>query len=174
LEKLYVYGRALRLKLRDDRGGRLDISDKVELTHLRTDLTWEGDAGVDEPIHEQQQFWDGRKLSEEAQEALSVIVAEMNERHGTELTDEHKLTLKQYESAFASNPDVVQAGTANNDFEAFKKVAFSPLFLDTIINQMDANEEIFKLILAEDRMRELFTEFLARSVYDQIRTSETA
>ena len=27
-----------------------------------------------------------------------------------------------------------------------------------------------KLILAEDRMRELFTEFLARSVYDQIRS----
>lgn len=45
----------------------------------------------------------------------------------------------------------------------------APSFLDAIINQMDANEEIFKLILAEDRMRELFTEFLARSAYDQIR-----
>jgi hypothetical protein len=50
-----------------------------------------------------------------------------------------------------------------------QKVAFAPVFLDTIINQMDANEEIFKPILADDRMRGLFVEFIGRSVYDQIR-----
>ena len=170
LEKLYIYGRALRLKLRDDRGGRLDVSDKVELTHLRTELILEDvDIGVTEPVYDQEQFWGGRPLSEEAQEALSVIVREMNEKHGTELTDDHKLTLKQYEGAFVSNPDVVKAATAN-DFDAFKKVAFSPVFLDTIINQMNANEEIFKLILADERMRGLFTEFIARSVYDKVRS----
>lgn len=169
LEKLYVYGRALRLKLRDDRGGRLDISDKVELTHLRTDLTWQGDARVEEPVHEQTQFWDGRPMSEEAQEALSVIVQEMNEKHGTELTEAHKLTLSQYDMVFRTNQTVVDAAVANDDYEAFKKVAFEPVFLDTIINQMDANEEIFKLILADDRMRALFVEFIGRSVYDQIR-----
>lgn len=62
----------------------------------------------------------------------------------------------------------LKAATAN-DFEAFKKVAFSPVFLDTIINQMNANEEIFKLILADERMRGLFTEFIGRSVYDRVR-----
>ncbi len=70
LEKLYVYGGPSQMKLRDDRAARLDISDKVELTHLRTEITWEGDAGVEEAIHEVTQFWGNRPLSEDAQEAL--------------------------------------------------------------------------------------------------------
>jgi len=46
---------------------------------------------------------------------------------------------------------------------------FEPAFLDTIITQMGANEEIFKLLLADDRMRALFSDYLAQTVYDQIR-----
>lgn len=71
LEKLYVYGRALQLKLREDRAAKLDISDKVELTHLRTEVTWEGDIEID-PIHEVEQFWGNRPMSEDAQEALTT------------------------------------------------------------------------------------------------------
>ena len=44
MEKLYIYSRALKLKIRDEAGERLDVSDKVELTHLRTEMTWEGDV----------------------------------------------------------------------------------------------------------------------------------
>lgn len=169
LEKLYVYGRALQLKLREDRAAKLDISDKVELTHLRTEVTWEGDAGVNVPVHTQTQFWGNRPLSEDAEEALSVIVKEMNERHGSDLTEEHKLVLDQYHEAFSAIPAVIDAAQNNDDFDAFKKIAFAPLFLDTVINQMNANEEIFKLILADPRMREAFTEYLARTVYDEAR-----
>ena len=53
MEKLYSYSRALKLEVRDEAGERLHVSDKVELTHLRTELTWEGDAGVNEAVHEQ-------------------------------------------------------------------------------------------------------------------------
>jgi hypothetical protein len=108
-------------------------------------------------------------MSEQAEEALSVIVREMNDKHCTELTEAHKLTPRQYDMVFTNNPMMVEAAVANDDYEAFKKVALAPVFLDTIINQMDANEEIFKLILADGRMRELFVEFIGRSVYDQIR-----
>jgi type I restriction enzyme R subunit len=168
LEKLFVYGRALQLKIREERASSIDVSDKVGLTHLRTEVTWSGDAGVDEPITEVTQFWGNRPLSEEALEALSVIVQEMNERHGSDLTEEHKLALDQYHEAFAAIPAVTDAAK-NNEFDAFKKIAFAPLFLDTVINQMNANEEVFKLILADARMREAFTDYLARTVYDQAR-----
>ena len=42
-------------------------------------------------------------------------------------------------------------------------------FLDTIITQMNANEKIFKLTLADDRMRVLFRDYIAQKVYDEIR-----
>jgi len=34
---------------------------------------------------------------------------------------------------------------------------------------MNANEKIFKLILADDRMRVLFRDYIAQKVYDDIR-----
>jgi hypothetical protein len=43
----------------------------------------------------------------------------------------------------------------------FVKVVFDPLFLDTIITQMNANEKIFKLIFADDRVRVLFRDYIA-------------
>ena len=109
------------------------------------------------------------QVSDAAKEQLSVIIEEMNERFGHGLTEEHRLVLDQYEGAFLTNTALVQAARANDDVETFKKIVFEPAFLDTIITQMGANEEIFKLILADDRMRALFSDYLAQTVYDQIR-----
>lgn len=170
LEKLAVYARALQLKLVQEGGAGIDISDKIVLSHLKTEVTWEGDASVEEPESEADTFWGGRgPQSDAAQEHLSVIVEEMNERFGQGLTEEHLLVLDQYEGAFLANKELIEAALANNDIEAFKTIVFEPAFMDTIINQMDANEEIFKLILADDRMRALFTDYLAQNVYDRIR-----
>jgi type I restriction enzyme R subunit len=168
LEKLYIYGKALQLKIRDGRGARFDLSDKIQMTHLKTEVTFEG-AGVVDPVHEHDQFWGSRQLSEDAEEALSVIVKEMNERHGEDLTEAHMLTLDQYTGRFAAEPAVVEAARANNDFEAFRKIAFSPVFLDTIISQMNTNEEVFKLILSDERMRDAFERYVAQTVYDTAR-----
>lgn len=76
-----------------------------------------------------------------------------------------------YQSVFASNMFVVDAAR-NREVDAFRKIVFSPLFLDTIINQMDTNEKIFNVILADLRIREAFTDYLARTGYDDAR--ETA
>lgn len=58
---------------------------------------------------------------------------------------------------------------ANNNIDDFIKVVFEPVFLDTVITQMNANEKVFKLILADDRMRVLFRDYIAQKVYDEIR-----
>ncbi|MGF1616809.1 MAG: hypothetical protein ACFCU2_03250, partial [Acidimicrobiia bacterium] len=98
------------------------------------------------------------------------IVKEMNERHGEDLTKEHLLAYDQMMSSFDEKPDVVGAAIANNDFEAFLKIAFAPVFLDTVINQANANDEILKLILADPRFLEASLRYVGRSVYDTARS----
>ena len=93
----------------------------------------------------------------------------MNERYGSDLEEEDRLVIDQYEGAFSTNDDVVAAALANDNMDDFVKVVFDPIFLDTIITQMNANEKIFKLILADDRMRVLFRDYIAQKVYDDIR-----
>ncbi len=102
----------------------------------------------------------------------SQIVEELNERFGDNLDEEDRLVIDQYEGAFKANENVVAAALANDNMDDFVKVVFDPVFLDTIITQMNANEKIFKLILADDRMRVLFRNYIAQKVYDDIRSGE--
>lgn len=174
LEKWYIYCRALLLKLKDHRGSAIDVSDQVELTHLHAQLSWQGDAGVDKPVGEVEQIWGSRAMTDEEREALSVIVREMNERFGTNLTEEHRLTLDQYTERFGQDERIVEAARANDDYSTFEEIAFEPVFLDTIISQMDANEDIFKLILSDDGMRAAFARYVGRTVYETARGANRA
>lgn len=173
LEQWYIYCRALSLKLKNYRSDEgINVSDKVELTHLRALVSWEGDAGVEEPVTEVEQMWGDRVMTDDEREALSVIVRDMNEKFGQELTDEHRLTLDQYTERFGQDGRIVEAARANDDYSTFEEIAFEPVFLDTIISQMDANEEIFKLILADDGMRAAFARYVGRTVYENARANK--
>ncbi|MDK1026573.1 MAG: hypothetical protein QGD91_05480 [Actinomycetota bacterium] len=146
---------------------RIDIADMVELAHLKTELNWEGDAGVAEPEHEQGQFWGTKQNSGAAQEALSQIIDKTDERIGGEgLTDEHRIVIDQYEDAFRHREEVVTAALANDNFDDSIKVVFGPIFLDPIIVQMNANEDVFKLVISDDKMRVLFSNCIARRLWD--------
>lgn len=167
-ESWYLYAKMLRRKITEHRSDRIDISDKVALTHLRMDVTFEGAIEV-EPEDEVEARWGRGRMSEEAEAALSEIVTEMNDRFGKELTDEHRLTFDQLGAAMQLNETVVEAAKNNENYANFRDIVFTPLFLGTVINQMDANEEIFKIILSDERMRDLFTDYTARTVYDTVR-----
>ena len=90
------------------------------------------------------------------------------------LAEEDRLVIDQYESAFLNHDEVVTAARANDNIDDFIKVVFEPVFLDTVITQMNANEKVFKLILADDKMRVLFGDYIAQKVYDEIREPSDA
>lgn len=149
---------------------RIDIADMVELAHLKTELNWEGDAGVAEPEHEQGQFWGTKQNSGAAQEALSQIIDKTDERVGGDgLTDEPRIVIDQYEDAFRHREEVVTAALANDNFDDSIRVVFDPVFLDTNITQMNTNEHVSKLVIVDDEMRVLFRSCIARRLRDDMR-----
>ena len=58
------------------------------------------------------------------------------------------------------------AQARNNDFDNFRLV-FERLFVATIIDRMDANDEIFQKILGDDTFKELLLEWYARQVFNK-------
>ena len=71
----------------------------------------------------------------------------------------------QFEESWLDNSDVL-AQARNNDFDNFRLV-FERLFLATIIDRMDANDEIFQKILGDDAFKELLLEWYARQVFSK-------
>ena len=170
LERDYTYCRALAARLRDAASvERLDLGTEVELTHLKTEMTFEGSLSLDADAGEVKTiFGEGRGRQTDPQlEHLSEIVDELNERFGLNLDERDQLLFDQFEETWAADPDVVDQARTNT-LENFRLV-FDHRFLDTVVSRMDENEAIFKRILDDPEFRQVLMDLYAGRVYRRAR-----
>ena len=166
----FTYCRALASRLRDAATvERLDLGAEVELTHLKTEMTFEGSLSLDTDGGEVKTiFGEGRGRQSDPQiEHLSEIVDELNERFGLNLDERDQLLFDQFEETWAADPDVVDQARTNT-LENFRLV-FDHRFLDTVVSRMDENEAIFKRILDDAEFRQVLMDLYASRVYRRAR-----
>jgi type I restriction enzyme R subunit len=170
LEQDYIYCRALASRLRDQNTSTsLDLGSEVELTHLRSEVTYEGSLSLDAEIGEVKSiFGEGRgKQNEPELERLSEIVQELNDRFGLTLDERDQLLFDQFEETWVADPEV-SAQAQNNTIENFRLV-FDRMFMGTVVGRMDDNEAIFKRILDDPEFREVLMDLYAARVYRKAR-----
>jgi type I restriction enzyme R subunit len=173
LERDYIYCRALASRLRDQNTSTsLDLGSEVELTHLRSEVTFEGSLSPDAEAGEVNSiFGEGRgKQNEPDVEPLSQIVEELNQRFGLTLGEQDQLLFDQFEETWLSDPEVA-AQARNNTIENFRLV-FDRMFMDTVVTRMDDNEAIFKRILDDEEFSEVLKDLYAGRVYRRARERE--
>lgn len=172
LERDYIYCRALASRIRDAATiERLDLGSDVELTHLRSEVTFEGPLVMSAETAEIQTFFgDGTgRLHEPALEPLSQIVQALNERFGLNLDERDQLLFDQFEKTWVADPEVA-AQARNNTLDNFRLV-FDRLFLRTVVGRMDENEAIFKRILDDPDFQAALMDLYATRVYSRSRAA---
>ena len=170
MERDFIYCRMLEALLPTDGSTRIDLGSDVTLTHLRHQKMFEGSAALDVGEGDVKAIFDGKgKAHDPEEERLSEIIRILNEQFGLQLTDTDKLLFDQFEEVWLSNSDIL-AQARNNDFDNFLLV-FQRLFLDTVINRMDVNDEIFQRILNDANFKELLLEWYARQVFSKANKS---
>lgn len=170
LERDFVYCRALSLYLRDSATvERLDLGAEVELTHMRHQITFSGALSLTAEVGEVRSFFgEGQGNQQELDlERLSSIVAVLNDRFGTNLTDVDELLFDQFEESWVADGELSDQAR-NNTIENFRLV-FDRKFLQTIVTRLDSNEEIYKKILDDDDFRATVGEYYLRKVYERLR-----
>jgi type I restriction enzyme R subunit len=168
LERDYLYSRALAALLPGSTEGRLDLGREVELTHLRLEKAFEGSVSLDHGEGEVSTIFDGRgPQNEQPAEHLSRIIEIINERFGLKLTDTDQLLFNQFEQDWIADPTLASQAK-ENDLDNFR-FAFDKTFMNTIVTRMDANNEIFKLVLDDPDFRTLLGDYYVRKVYEQLR-----
>jgi type I restriction enzyme R subunit len=175
LERDYRYCRALEAYIRNAvKVERLDLGSEVELTHLRTEMTYEGSLSLTAAVGEIKGIvGEGKgKRYEPDVEPLSKIVEVLNEHFGLELGDADQLLFDQFEEAWAADKDLVNQARTNT-MENFRLV-FNPKFINTIVTRMDDNEAIFKQILDDSEFQEVLADFYMRRVYSRLRSEAKA
>ena len=141
----------------------------MELTHLRSEVTFEGSLSLDADTGEVKSiFGEGRgKQNEPELELLSEIVHELNNRFGLTLDERDQLLFDQFEDTWVADPEV-SAQAQNNSIENFRLV-FDQRFMGTVVGRMDANEAIFKKILDDEEFRQVLMDLYAGRVYRRAR-----
>jgi type I restriction enzyme R subunit len=168
LEKLYSYGRFLLNKLpKSDYTERLKLDNEVALEYYRLQKIGEGDLvlqvqgehGLD-PTTEA-----GISRPKEEKDKLSNILNVLNDKYGTEFTDADRLYFEQLEQALYENEELKQRAQ-NNPIENFK-YAFEEVFIQTLIDRMDANQEIFDKIMENNDFKSDVKNWLTKKIFQR-------
>ena len=169
LERDYLYCRALAASISVGDTARLDLSRDVQLTHLKTELTFEGSIALTSEVGDVKSlFGDGTGMQHDpGMQHLSQIVDVLNERFGTNLSERDQILFDQFEETWAADPvlaDQAQSNTLDNFALAFKEK-----FVGTIAKRMNENEEIVKKILDDPDFAAELAGYYERKLYTRLR-----
>lgn len=171
LEELYLYGKALLPLLpRNPIDPLPQISDSVLLTHLRTEAKQsEIDLGLTpgtvEPGHAFTGGGKGKQV-EQPKDLLSVIIGNMNEAFGLNLTEADRIWFEQQKQAVLQDEET-RVVALHNDFDQFL-VHLEKKATDMIVDRHESNGMLFNAYFEKPGVREQLLKFLA-TAYDEIR-----
>ena len=171
LERDYLYCRALASLLRPEHQyERLDLGSEVELTHLRSEVTFEGSLSLDAETGEVKSiFGDGRgKQNEPDLEPLSQIVDDAQRAVRPQPQRAGPAPLRPVRGDLAVRPrgQPTRPGTTPSTTSGSSSTA---TFLKTVVSRMDDNDAIFKRILDDEEFREVLMDLYAARVYRRAR-----
>jgi type I restriction enzyme R subunit len=168
LEMLYGYGRFLLPHLQLDRGATIDLGDEVDLQYYR--LSGEFSGAIELREGEAQQINSptdvGTGRAEYEQAALSTIIQLLNERFGTQFSEEDRLFFQQIKERACRNTQVVQTALAN-PLDKFE-LGIRKLIEDLMIERMGENDKIVTRYMADRDFQSSAFPILAREIFETI------
>lgn len=175
LEMLYSFGRFLLPHLPLGRDTTVvNVGDEVELQYYRLERVfsgvievWKGDAQYVKSLTE---VGTGKPKDEKA--PLSEIIEVLNERFGTQFTEEDPLFFQQIKEKACKDKQVIQTALAN-PLDKFE-LGIRKLIEDFMIERMADNDCIVTRYMADRDFQGSAFPILAREIFESIRAgSET-
>ncbi len=174
LEMLYSYGRFLLPHLPMDREtGIIKVGDEVDLQYYRLERVYSGAIELSEGdaqyISSPTDVGTGKAQDEQA--PLSEIIKILNERFGTQFTEEDRLFFQQIKEKACKDNQVIQTALAN-PLDKFE-LGIRKLIEDFMIERMGENDKIVTRYMADRDFQSSAFPILAKEIFDAIRSSSS-
>jgi hypothetical protein len=161
LEKLYVYGRMLLRKLPVKRDQLpVEIQQNIDVDSYRVQQTSSGKIRLDRGTKELEPITGGnifQPLPEEM-EALSQILKTLNDRFGTDFTDDDKVFIQQLEEKLSGDRALEASVKVNVPENA--RLTFDHVANDKIQEMIDSNFKFYKQINDDKEFEQFFLGWL--------------
>ena len=171
LEMLYSYGRLLLPHLQLDRDTTVvQVGEEVELQYYRMERVFSGAIDVKEGegqcVKSPTEVGTGKAKDEQA--PLSEIIDVLNERFGTQFTEEDRLFFQQIKEKACNSEQIVQTALAN-PLDKFE-LGIRKLIEDLMIERMAENDQIVTRYMADKEFQASAFPILARKIFDDVRS----
>lgn len=170
LEMLYSYGRFLLPHLPLDRDTTIfKVGDDVALQYYRLERVFSGAIALKEgeiqPIKSPSEVGTGKVKDQKA--PLSEIIQVLNERFGTQFTEEDRLFFQQIKEKACKSEQVIQTAMAN-PLDKFE-LGIRKLIESLMIERMDENDKIVTRYMSDQTFQGTAFPILAREIFDAVR-----
>ena len=172
-EMLYSFGRFLLPHLPLDRDDTMvGIRDEVALQYYRLDRVHTGAIGVaeGEPQYVKPPTETGTRKAQDERAPLSEIIEILNERFGTQFTEEDRLFFDQIKER-ACNSDAVVRTALANPLDRFE-MGVRGLIEDLMIERMGENDRIVTRYLSDREFQGSAFPVLAREIFETVRARQ--
>lgn len=171
LEMLYSFGRFLLPHLPLERDtSTVKLGDEVSLQYYRLQRVYSGaidlkdgdgeDYGVKSPTDV------GSSKAKEEKAPLSEIIEVLNDRFGTNFTEEDRLFFEQIKEKAANTPEVVRLRQAN-PFDKFQ-LGLRQMLEDLMIQRMNENDKIVSRYMDDKTFEDAAFAVLSKVIYETI------
>ena len=161
LEKLYAFARHLRRLLSLGREALpLEVQRSIDMESFRIQRTSRGKIALERQVRplEPAAGEPAGGVGGEETEALSLIIAALNERFGLNLGDEHRVTLEQIRSALDQDAGLDASARVNTRENV--RLTFDPKVEDKIQEIVETNFDLYKRITDDPDFGRTFKDFL--------------
>jgi type I restriction enzyme R subunit len=175
MEMLYSYGRFLVPHLPIERDPAIKLTDEVGLQYYRLERVSSGAITLNEgepvPVKSPTDVGTGKAKDEKA--PLSEIISVLNDRFGTEFTDEDRLFFEQIKERATKNEQIIKTARANPQLEKFQ-LGIRKLIEEMMIQRMGENDKIVTRYMDDPEFQNSAFPILAREIFDSIAKTELA
>lgn len=173
LEMLYSYGRFLLPHLPVDRGEAVKLTDEVGLQYYRIERVFSGaielGEGEGQYIKSPTDVGTGKAKDEKA--PLSEIIKVLNERFGTEFTDEDRFFFEQIKEKATKHPHIINTAMAN-PLDKFQ-LGVKKLLEELMIQRMADNDKIVTRYMDDPDFQSSAYTILAKEIFEAIHESSS-
>ncbi len=172
LERLYLFARLLARSLPSERSqSLLNVREHIDLESYRIQQTSSGPIelvqgeGMLDPLSEHPD----RADEDEEQSPLSQIIAELNERFGTEFDEGDRVFFAELKTRMASHESIQHSAQVNTRDHV--RLLFESLFPGVLQTMIESNFDLYKRINDEADFRKIVIAMLFEEVYKDLKMS---
>lgn len=169
-EMLYSFGRFLLPHLPQDRDNTvIKVGDEVELQYYRLERVFSGviDVREGDPEYVKSPTDVGTGKAKDDKAPLSEIIQVLNDRFGTQFTEEDRLFFQQIKEKACRSEQIVRTALAN-PLDKFE-LGIRKLIEDIMIERMAENDKIVTRYMADQAFQSSAFPILAREIFDAVR-----